>query len=360
MIKKISVLLGASVMLLSKTNCAYSMDNDTVIVDNNNKILSTENILDLFLEDVNNVKLYAFDTYMDGYNIICDEFDLYSTMVARTDLFDVALKKYILLDIPENLLIDYNFLIDESVDKYNQFISDGSNYELIMKDFHVIADVDILETLLCDLSNNSPLNKINFELAYSLKNKEKDVSAYFSSQDILVKTMIVHNMPDDVAKLINSQNKMFLAASTYTSPGGLPLDYIYSTSTAVANPSTYSALLTQYHGDLVTTARASFNCHSFAWLQTIFNDYQCIWLNSFTPLIADGTYSRLNNPVYNCVITYIGHSGIVNRTNDFNPYKYKYEPYVISKWGTGPIVRHYASNCPYAQNVITFGYYKKN
>jgi hypothetical protein len=52
------------------------------------------------------------------------------------------------------------------------------------------------------------------------------------------------------------------------------------------------------------------------------------------------------------------HSAIVTIVSQNNPYNYYIpEPYLISKWGPGPIVAHYQSLCPYYYGDTVYYYY---
>ena len=58
------------------------------------------------------------------------------------------------------------------------------------------------------------------------------------------------------------------------------------------------------------------------------------------------------------IATWSTHSGIVSDVSRSNPYNYYTpEPYLVSKWGNGPIVMHFQSLCPYYTGGTIYYYY---
>lgn len=94
------------------------------------------------------------------------------------------------------------------------------------------------------------------------------------------------------------------------------------------------------------------------WLQNIFSDYQCIWLNSIDPFVVDGSFLRRYEAKPGDIITWKGHSGIILHASKNNPNnKYIPEVYMMSKWGGWPIFAHYRSESPYSDSDDEYAYY---
>ena len=89
-----------------------------------------------------------------------------------------------------------------------------------------------------------------------------------------------------------------------------------------------------------------YNCHSYAWYST--SSSNKYWMNDPSAYMSDGSYETdyILSASKNTRMYYDGggHSAMVDIAG---PVKGKEYIRVISKWGRGPLVRHYAKECPY-------------
>ncbi len=339
---------------------ADEMIEKTTISETEMAALTTAQLLDLVLEYPLSCNLYLYDTYLDGYEHMRENCSAMSALLERDDVFDVILQRYEEYQIPSKKIMAYDELIDEDnyVESYNQLIADEDYQELILDDFYAFSSVDILETMLLELIEDGVGSESDFLVAYEGKAEEKAQSEYYEDIDVYYVLELMQENSSDVS-IMNDVN--VLTATRFTTQNGSSLDYKYSTEETYLDASAYSSSLVKYHGSLVSKARTSYNCHSFAWLQNLYpSEYQNIWLNSCSPFVVDGSYVRRSSGVASDIITWTGHSGIITQASINNPYNnYIPEPYMMSKWGQGPIVSHYQSLSPYSEGVTGYECYYK-
>lgn len=331
---------------------ACDIDLKTQLPESLIKELSSQNLLNLFLENPAVYDIYLNDTYIAGYQSLKEHFTGCEELMARADYFDCLLDKYIEYEIPKERIIDYDWIFEQEnyAEIYNEFISNKENVELIYEDFYVYATLDLLETMMVEYIGKGGQNCENaekvFMSAYLEKNSQKEQSTYF-------KDINLDQMTKNILKT--------LAAPQFTTYNGSALDYIYNTNGDYDPPSSYSASLVKYHASLVSKALDTFNCHSFAWLQKRYPEqYQYIRLNNWTPFAKDGSYTRrrtVGEIQAGDIVAWTQHSGIVLQPSKENPNRKDAsgrnvsEPYVMSKWGSGPIVAHFLTECLYSEGV---------
>jgi hypothetical protein len=97
--------------------------------------------------------------------------------------------------------------------------------------------------------------------------------------------------------------------------------------------------------NVVGDATSVYNCHAYAWLGSSY-----YWLNDPTPLMTDGSYTRVGTgrtmqPGQIIYYTMPGneHSGIVISTSGNT---------IRSKWGEWSLVEHARENCPYYYAIV--------
>ncbi|QGY47995.1 hypothetical protein GM418_31365 [Maribellus comscasis] len=113
-----------------------------------------------------------------------------------------------------------------------------------------------------------------------------------------------------------------------------------------------------YSAEIIGSCTNTYNCHGYAWHLSdggdtvrILSDYDAA--KYYTDGINGGraTYKRVNSPVKYGKVNYYGasHSGIVDSINTSK---------VISKWGSGPLVRHNPYECEFGEYTTNLEYYE--
>ncbi len=104
----------------------------------------------------------------------------------------------------------------------------------------------------------------------------------------------------------------------------------------------------------VSTATNKYNCHSYAWYQqSTSNRY---WINNPAAYMTDGSYTRITSGLSANDKVYYRHSSV---SADHSAILLSpASMIVISKWGDGPLFRHYTYECPY-MNGATLEYYRR-
>ena len=98
-----------------------------------------------------------------------------------------------------------------------------------------------------------------------------------------------------------------------------------------------------------TTGR--FNCHGYAWIRTEQGIDRKIPVfdlpEEMAPFMNDGSYIEVFQPVFPAKVWWEGGAEAIHSTITT-----EHPGYVISKWGGGPLCRHWWSNCPDSKGVI--------
>ena len=148
--------------------------------------------------------------------------------------------------------------------------------------------------------------------------------------------------------------------SGVNTPTGIPIYYETSSimpgieELAAANAH-YDSLIVVNEWNAVKIGECSYkyNCHGYAWHLSDNGDTVNIHNVSdvakyYNGLDGAATFKRVSNPMKYSKIYYNGggHSAITD-TNDPTQY-------VISKWGSGPLVRHLPNDCPYEGYTLEY------
>lgn len=115
------------------------------------------------------------------------------------------------------------------------------------------------------------------------------------------------------------------------------------------------SIVDSYSGAILRShSSARYNCHSFAWYQSLTSNQ--VWLNCESPLTNNFQLNKYwTADLYESCTSINGeivyypngdHSGIVLSNGN-----------VLSKWGDGPLVEHAPGNCPYISTNLQ--YYKE-
>lgn len=346
---------------------ADEMREATQIPEELLKGMSTEELIVMIENYPLLCDLYAYASLQEGYEIVKEQFNGIPELLSRPDAYSELIAAYRDFTIPKVQKLDYNGILaaDDYVNEINMLIQDEKSSEWILEDCKVHSSLDILEMLIWDILKQNDKGANEFAEVYCIKLEEKNNSEYFDNVDaaLLLNTMIAEEsiLVDEFGiELLPAPQSA--QASTYTvyTPGGTAVSCTYNTNVSYVDASVYSSQLVTYHASLVSIASQTFNCHSFAWLQSLYpNVYQYLWLNSTTAFISDSSYKKESSPsAAGHIATWSTHSAIVTVTSSNNPYNnYIPEPYLTSKWGNGPIVAHYQSLCPYYSNAGSIQYY---
>jgi hypothetical protein len=94
----------------------------------------------------------------------------------------------------------------------------------------------------------------------------------------------------------------------------------------------------------------TYNCHGYAWVKSKGGPTCIVQPPHFFPYMQDGSYERvvdisIASKVY---YNYGDHSAIT--ANSYGT------GMVISKWGQGPLMRHYYNYCPYSEGLPEYAY----
>jgi hypothetical protein len=152
-------------------------------------------------------------------------------------------------------------------------------------------------------------------------------------------------------------------ATSYTiyTPSGTPVSCDYNTDGYYDSPAENASLADAYGAVVVSSAPSTYNCHSFAWLQSLYPSiFTYLWLDSASAFAADPAYMEEMTPSRAGEIAFWGnglHSAIVSSVSTYNPAKQRPEPEFISKWGAHAIFRHFPDNCPYSVSPFGIEYY---
>jgi hypothetical protein len=123
--------------------------------------------------------------------------------------------------------------------------------------------------------------------------------------------------------------------------------------------STTDFYISQYpNANFRRTATNRYNCHSYAWYSQAINNY---WINNCEPYLNDGTCHSTGEFKVGTRVVYYDST---LSANGFSPYGHSalVQPgspsrYVVSKWSEGPLMEHTMSYCPYYNSNVTLYYY---
>lgn len=346
---------------------AEEMREATQIPESLLKEMSTQELIIMIENYPLLCDLYAYNSLQEGYEQVKKQFNGIKELLSRPDSYAELIAAYEAFVIPKVQKIDYDniLLADDYADKINALVQNEQSCDWVLQDARVHSSLAILEMMILDVLYQNNENVDAFAEVYCAKLEEKNDSEYFdnvdaalllnlmiSQESVLVEGFGIEIMPQAQSARVSSY-------TAYT-PNGTAVSCTYNTNVSYADASSYSSLLAIYHASLVSVASKTFNCHSFAWLQSLYpNVYQYLWLNSTTAFISDPSYTKEASPsAAGHIATWSTHSAIVTVPSSNNPYNnYIPEPYLTSKWGDGPIIAHYQSLCPYYSNAGSIHYY---
>lgn len=347
----------------------YDISNEDVQImpDETNK----ERVLALFnmiLDFEYICDLSAYDNLITGYEQVKEKTKLVDELLNTENMYEILLTEYISYEIPEEKFVYYDEMFEQEnyAELYNEFIQNEENWDLIFADARVYHTIDLLEMVLYEYAVEHDLSGEDFLQAYLDKIDQKASSDYYASVSKFELLEFMQYESTEVsacfAGVISMPAAVASAGVTVTryTPNGTAYTCTYREETEYAEPSDYTENLVKYNGSLVSIAPKSSNCHSFAWLQNLEEDYLHLWIDTPKTFIEDGSFKlTFLNP--GNIAYWGGHSAIVLFNSKYNERKDRYEPYVISKWYNGPIVSHYMAYNPYSNdntlNVVK--YYKQ-
>lgn len=323
--------------------------------------ISTEELLLLILKYPLLCDIHAFDTLEDGYEHLKEQFNGIQEFLSRQDAFEELIAAYDAYPIRKEKFLDYNTITDEEnyVEQLNFMLEDDYYRALILQDGRVLETVDILEMLLKDVLENGVQEEgvEAFAEVYAEKLTEKSASDYYKNVNPVE---LLDILQEDNSELLNvfdieskTESDQTVATIYIYTPSGKSVEAKYFVKYTYADISKWLSLIESYNATLISSAPATFNCHSYAWLHNIYPDrYQHIWLDYATAFAADSAYTRLtrNTAVNGTIVYYQGnlHSAVATGVRGYNQYG-NMELYVLSKWGGGPMVKHLENSCPYYQ-----------
>lgn len=307
-------------------------------------------------------KIRLYDNLYDGYCELKKDNFAITELCSRDDAFNVLKELYDDYTIPEKKIVDYSSFLENSDYKgLNLFVSDPDNRNVVLDDSRVINNLEFIEFLLFDLSENSEGKRTEFLDSFSKKLTEKNNSEYFNNRTAVETINDIHDSGLELDIDIFTSLAGLLSTSYYTiyTPDGVAVSCEYSATLTYDDINGYTQQLIDEHATLVSNAPNTCNCHSYSWLSTLYPSvYQHLCLYNLSAFTSDSHYTSSSTPVQNAIVYNPGHSGIVLATNMNNPYNNNIpEPYIVNKWGGGPIVMEFLSFSPMSGG---YTYYKYN
>lgn len=361
-------------------SCTDEMRQVTQIPDSILKSISTPELIDLIIEYPLLCDIKAYESIYEGYQHVKENFNGIQELLSRSNAYYSLIQKYKTLNIPEKRIFPIDKILSNSdsvEDTFNTLISNYDTRNKIFDDASIQNSVNVLEFMLYDILQDNAYNSDKFVHEYILKMKEKLHSEYYeaSNSQILLSTALSQNSTLFTVNDINAINTLSASritgikttTSVYT-PSGTRVTVTYYTQLEMCNYSDYADMIAAYDATFLSIASKTFNCHSYAWLSKSDNRYTHIWLGSSddnTALSAfqdDPKYKKSKTASVGDIASWSQHSAIITQINVKNPDYDVPDNLCISKWGTGPMVKHYLSKCPYyhkdSTNVVYYRLYK--
>lgn len=351
----------------NKLGTAEEMREATQIPEALLKEVSTRELITMIENYPLLCDMYAYGSLQEGYEHVKRQFNGIEELLSRPDCYTELIAVYHDFVIPKAQKIDYDDILAQSnyADKINALVQDEQSCDWVLEDSKVHSSLAVLEMMILDILQQDSENVDVFAEVYFAKLEEKNNSEYFNYVDAALLLNILISEESALAEEFGIEampQVQSAQASSYTvyTPNGTAVSCTYNTNVSYVDASVYTSLLATYHASIVSVASKTFNCHSFAWLQSLYPSvYQYLWLNSTTAFISDPSYKKETSPsAAGHIATWSTHSAIVTVPSQNNPYNnYIPEPYLTSKWGDGPIIAHYQSLCPYYSNAGSIHYY---
>lgn len=361
-------------------SCTDEMRQVTQIPDSILKSISTPELIDLIIEYPLLCDIKAYESIYEGYQHVKENFNGIQELLSRSNAYYNLIQKYKTLNIPEKRIFPIDEILSASNSPEHTLNSLISNHETrtkIYEDASVQNSINILEFMLYDILQDNAYNSAKFVREYIAKTKEKIQSEYYevSNSQILLSTALSQNSTLFTVNDINAINTLSASrisgvetTTTIYTPSGTRVTVIYYTQLEMCKYSDYADLIAEYGAESISIASKTFNCHSFAWLRDRQSNYQHIWLGSSTDNTAlsafqdDPKYRKSTTAKVGDIASWSQHSAIITQTNVKHPDYDVPDSLCISKWGSGPIVKHYLTKCPYyhkdSTNVTYYKLYK--
>ena len=256
---------------------AEEMREATQIPESLLKEMSTQELIIMIENYPLLCDLYAYNSLQEGYEQVKKQFNGIKELLSRPDSYAELIAAYEAFVIPKVQKIDYDniLLADDYADKINALVQDEQSCDWVLQDARVHSSLAILEMMILDVLYQNNENVDAFAEVYCAKLEEKNDSEYFdnvdaalflnlmiSQESVLVEEFGIEIMPQAQSARVSSY-------TVYT-PNGTAVSCTYNTNVSYADASSYSSLLAIYHASLVSVASKTFNCHSFAWLQSLY------------------------------------------------------------------------------------------
>lgn len=330
--------------------------------------ISTKELISLIIDYPLLSEINAFDTLEDGYAHLKENFNGIQEIVTREDAFEELLAAYENYTIITDRMIDYEEICthDDYVDEINAMMQDDYYRALILEDGLVLETVNILEMLLTDVleSDGDEAQIEAFVEAYVSKLDQKNDSAYYDNYNPLELMDALERNDSELLNAFGSGTKygtdQTVTYVTIYTPSGYSVQVKYSSDYESVDLSLWMSLIEANNATLYSQSYTTYNCHSYAWLKDWYSDsYRHMWMNSASKFASDSAYTKktLSTAVKGTIVYYGDHSAVATGSSTQNQTG-GMELYVISKWGTGPLVKHTEHNCPYYQSQTLEYYYR--
>lgn len=280
------------------------------------KEMDTNTLFKIVLECPFTVDVYAFNTFDEGLERLCEEYNGMKELLNRND-FDQAL-----LDTILTTKSDSN---PDNVFK-NNFISTIFSTNKVLKTINM-SNIDL------------------FKETIDTKKQELDKNEKIYSNTTSQMNLIEDKISSDLIKI------SVYATSTVKTPKGTSVSVINNSGISDFSSAEKTSINNQTKkaypsAILVSGASKKYNCHSYSWYsQSTSNSY---WMNDPSAYMTDGSYKKTGlvkgNKVYSKTDN---HTAIVDSiSNSYTIY--------ISKWGTAGVYRYYPQESPYTKGMATF------
>ena len=142
----------------------------------------------------------------------------------------------------------------------------------------------------------------------------------------------------------------YLSASIYTPRGSLVLDtYYIPEELSSSQIAAFAAHVDSVYpnAQILAAATTTYNCHGYAWSKV--DGGETVWMgyetNPTSVYWLDGSYMGTTSSSAT-KISYLSDNHSAVRTGTPNTF--------ISKWGSGPLVRHQKDDCPYNSSSLSY------
>lgn len=316
--------------------------NACSIPDNIASNMTTDALLESFLNHPLAINIFTFDSYDAGFNVLKEYYHMgINELMSREDLSGAILNRYNNISVCENSV---QALPQEMIlNVYETEISD-------------MWEMSLLEVLAAQLELNSA-NPQDILLLSAIEDKYHEKSNNINLYGKLAGTYYRVLEESNTAVPLNNDTYVYTPLGTPVSATYITDEYSQATQASMA---AYMAAIYP-NATLLRPATPKYNCHSYAWHSTSSSNSYMVW----DPLayMNDGSYNKISTAQVGAKIYYSpvqsgypdpslkrsNHSGIVSSINPV---------YVTSKWADYGLYNHYYSDCPYyykkATNYISF------